>query len=364
MQKINKKKIIFISVFLIVIILIIFLVRSCTSTTKLKYEYKSASHGQVKKTISVTGVLEVMNSETILSKIRGVVNNVYADYNQKIKKGQILATLNTTGIDQKLQKSRNQLETSKLELHSAERELKGKRSMYKDNLISKQAMEQAEIKYKSVFYRKKEIQIDYQQLVREKSYTRITSPISGIVIARNIDPKISVNITKPLFLIAPDLKKMLLVISIDEADIGNIKKGQDVIFSVSAFPEKDFHGKISQVRINPIYKGEIVTYQSLVICNNDELILKPGMTATATVIVAKKKNVLRVLNQAFIISPEDIEYEPGKKYLWRKTEKKTIGETTVERVEVKTGLAGDMYTEVLENILKGEKILINIRETK
>jgi HlyD family secretion protein len=156
---------------------------------------------------------------------------------------------------------------------------------------------------------------------------------------------------------------MILTISIDESDIGNIKKGQQVIFSVSAFPDKKFNGIINQVRMNPVKSGGLVTYQALVVCENSELLLKPGMTATATVVIDQKANVLRVLNQAFLISPEnDSDSENGKKYIWKKT---GIGTgKSYKKTEVKTGLAGDMHTEIVDGIKPGDEVMIKIQESK
>jgi len=155
---------------------------------------------------------------------------------------------------------------------------------------------------------------------------------------------------------------MQLIINVDESDIGCIKQYQRVIFSVSAFPEQTFTGNISQVRLNPITKGEIVYYQSLVTCNNSKLFLKPGMTATVTVEISKRKNVLRVRNEAFIVSPVEVEDEPGRRYVWRKRNL-AIDEFAVERIEVKIGLEGDYYTELCSNKIKaGDDILISIHK--
>ncbi len=362
MQKIIKKTFIP-AVIVIAVIIIVISARSCGENKKYKYEFSKISYGEVKKTISVTGTLQIMNAQIILSKINGVVQKVLVDYNQNVSKGELLSTIYSNEIDQSLTRLYNQLESSKIKLKSAESELDGKKSMFKDNLISKQGMEIAELNYKSVQYAYKQTQIEYDQALDLKKNTNIYSPINGIIITRDVEPNNPVIINRQLFQVAPSLKKMQLLISIDEADIGLIKNGQSVSFNVSAYPDNVFYGTISQVRINPIPKGGIVTYQSIVICDNEKNLLRPGMTATATIIVDTRKNVLRVSNQSFLVSPIEMETEPGKKYLWKKSSSITSA-IPVQRVEVIPGLQGDMYTEIKTGLTKDIEILSKVVQIK
>ncbi len=228
--------------------------------------------------------------------------------------------------------------------------------MLEDNLVSKMAVEQSEVKYKSAQLRLKQITIDYNQLRKQSSYARLTSPATGVVISRNIEENVPVTLNTPVFEIASDLKNMRLIINIDESDIGIARKGQKVTFTVSAYPDRDFTGEITQVRMKPVLKGNIVTYQAVVICDNSELLLKPGMTATATVIIDEMENVLRVPNQSFMVSPVEIMYEEGKKYVWKKSPEGK-DDLPVKRVEVKTGLEGDDYTQVVEPLKKNDHVL-------
>jgi HlyD family secretion protein len=356
-------KIISIAVVTAAIIIIILIFKSCGKSGDKVYIYEKATTGEVKKTISVTGELDILDPALILSKTSGVIENIYTDFNQNVSKGQLLIKLDGAAVEQKIMKAQGTVDTVKFEIKSAERELEGKKNLYKDNLISKKAMEQAEIEYNSVLNKYKQVKLDYDLALEERNFTRIHSPISGIVIAVYAKKNSPIGISTPLILLAPSLSKMKLIISIDESDIGNIKTGQQVIFSVSAFPDKKFNGVINQVRINPVKAGGLVTYQALVLCENTELLLKPGMTATATVVIDQKTNVLRVLNQAFIISPDNnSENESGKKYVWKKT---GIGSgNSYKKVEVKPGLNGDMHTEIVEGIKEGDEIMTKIQESK
>jgi HlyD family secretion protein len=357
MQKITKKKIIALAVIAALIAMIFMVVRSCRKGKDSVHEYEEAIMGTVQRTISVPGTIDIIDSYRVLSKTAGIATKVYVDFNQEVSKGQTLAVLDATEINQKLMKTGAQLESTKLELAIAREDLESKKSMFKDNLISEKGLERAEYNLKTVEYKYKQILVDYNIAKNMKNDARITSPIHGIVIARNIEENAPAAVNAPLFVIAPSLKKMRLTISIDESDIGQLQKGQNVSFTVSAFPDKTFKGKIKQVRINPILKGSVVTYESLVICDNDELLLKPGMTATATIEISRRDNVLRVSNQAFIVSPVDITPDERKNIVWRKSGSMS-GREPFEKVKVKVGLRGDNYTEIKGNLKKGDKILI------
>ncbi len=365
MQKIknkltNKKS--FIIIIIVIAVLTYVLLRSCSKDGGLIYRYEKASVGEVKKTISTTGTLEILESYLVLSKISGLVTNVYADFNEYVKKGQLLASLDTSEIDQEILKIDSKRETVAFELLAARRDLNAKRDMLKDNLISSKGFEQAELEYKKIETQMKQIQNEYEIARRNKGYTKIAAPIAGVIISKDIQPGVPITQNKILFTIAEDLKKMRLIIQVDESDIGYIKKDQNVTFTVSAFPEKVFSGSIIQVRLNPIKKEQLVSYQALVACDNKELLLKPGMTATATVEVAAKKNVIRVPNEAFIVSPVETAMNTEKKFLWKK-HTLTMESLPVARVEVKIGLTGDYYTEVISNkIREGDEILVGINK--
>lgn len=355
----NKKA--FILVVILAVLIIAVIVKSCGVSRNVSYEYEKISRGDIVKTITVSGTLNVLNSYTILSKINGVVNKVPVDFNQVVKKNQLLATIDSTELDQQKMRVLAQLDRAKLDIVGAKMELDSKRDLFKDSLISKKDLEQAELNFQKISAQLQQFRVEYNIVAKNLSYTEILSPASGTVISVLVKPTDLVGMNKPLFVVAEDLKKMYLTIQVDESDIGKINKGQKVSFTVSAFPNNTFEGKIDQVHFNPDTSSTgIVTYQAIIICNNSELLLKPGMTTTATVIVAQKINVKRVQNDAFIVAPRKIETVPGKKFVWRKS-RIAVDEIPVEQVEVKTGTVGDTYTEIeSESVKIGDEILIRI----
>ena len=364
MRKEIRKKFIYIIILLVLIYIIYSFLKGCGQNISTIYKYEEVSIGEVKKTVSVSGQIEVVNSHLILSKIDGIVKNLYSDFNQYVKKDQVLAVLDSSEINQKILKADAERERMQLELLSAKKDVDTKKDLLKDNLVSEQAVELAELNYKKVATQMNQLNVEYKTILISLSYTKILSPCAGIVVAREVEANTPINQNKVLFIIAEDLKKMQLILQVDESDIGNIKTGQNVQFTVSAFPEKIFSGTISQVRINPVLKsqGQIVSYESLVTCDNSELLLKPGMTATATVVVYHRDKILRVPNEAFIVSPEETSGDTRKKYIWRK-KSLSMDKLPVERIEVKTGVMGDFFTEILSTSIKeGDKILVGIEK--
>jgi len=360
----TKKKVIVVGAVVIAILLVFTIIRSCGKNSGDKFEFQDVTVGKVEKTISVTGILDVSGKKTILSKANGVVAEVKVDFNQEVRKGQVLAEIDTVDLNQMLKKMGAQLESAKLELAIAEEDLEAKKSMFKDNLISDKGLERAQFNYKSVLLKYRQFMVDYENARTQKANARIVSPIDGIVLNISATEGAPIGINTPAFVIVPSLKKMNLTISVDESDIGIVRKGQGVVFSVSAFPEKTFNGKIEKVRINPVVKGGLVTYDSTVVCDNDEQLLKPGMTATATIEISRLEKVIRVPNQALLVNPLEGQEELEKNTVWRKSGKLT-GTIPAERVKVEVGLRGDTFTEIKKNLKKGDKVLIKyIRGTK
>ncbi len=361
MQRFGKKTIAI--AVLLLVALIVILIKSCGGKNQRVFVYEKVVKADVKKTITVTGELNVVDPITVMCKTSGIIEGVYTDYNQNVSKGQLLFKLDQAGIEQRIAKVASLMESAMLEIESAKKELEGKKNLFKDNLISKRAMEQAEIAYSSAVSRYKQVKIDYDMAIQEKQYSRIYSPINGIVIAMFKVKDNPVGVSEPLILLAPSLKKMILTISIDESDIGNIKNGQQVLFSVSAYPDKKFTGIISQVRINPIKTGGLVTYQAIVLCENSEQLLKPGMTATATVVIEEKAGVICVSNQSFLVNPEeDSDVDSNSRYLWKRDG--IMGGQSYKKIKVKAGLVGDMFTEIIEGVNEGDEIMTKIKEKK
>jgi HlyD family secretion protein len=278
-----------IGVAFLAIILIFFIVKSCGSDIEYEYTYEEASVGTVEKTISATGVLEVDGKQPIPAKINGLVSSVKVVPEQKIQRNQVVAIIDSSDIDQRLLMLNTKLESSRLNVAAQQRRYEGKKNMFKENLVSEKDLEQTELEYKTALNNHKLLQIEYSETLSQKRDSVVRSPIDGIVVESVVGPLSSVSRNGPMFYIAPSLAKMQLMLNIDESDIGSIKKNQKVVFTVSAFPDKKFNGEITYVSINPDKRGGLVTYQSNVLCDNSDLLLKPGMTPRLQLLLQGRK---------------------------------------------------------------------------
>jgi len=368
MPKITPKRLIA-AIAVVILIFIFYATRSCGSGVKYEYGYEKITLGRVEKTVAAVGLLDLYNKYSVLCRTGGILNSVRVSPEDNVKKGQVLATIDSTEIDQMLLKLNTRLENSRLAMVSIQRRYDGKKELFKENLISAKDLEQSEIEYKTAVNDYKLLQLEQLGVRQQKTYSTIVSPIDGIVAQSFIgnaenQNNLAVQVNTLVFYIAPSLKTMELTLDIDESDIGNIKKNQKVLFTISAFPDKKFNGDIVSVPINSIQKGGLVVYQPIVICDNSEMLLKPGMTATATINIAAKENVLRVPNQALIVSP-DFDSEPRNSRIpavWKKNNT-LLQDSPITMVEIKTGLIGDIFTEIIDDSLKnGDEILIKIRQ--
>lgn len=284
------------------------------------YKKEAVEKGDIEAIVVTTGSLNPVNTVDVGSQVSGKIHKLYVDFNSEVKEGQIIAELDQSLFLTRVQQSeanyksaQASLEKAKVTLENTKRKRDRALNLFEKNLISFEEKETVETQY---FSTKADLQSAEAKLEQAKSqldsskvdltYTIIKSPIDGIVISRNINvgQTVAASFQAPvLFKIANDLSKMQVECSVDEADIGKVKDGQKVRFTVDAFPDENFSGKITQVRYSPEIIQNVVTYTTIVEVDNPELKLRPGMTATASVVVGEAKNVLRVPNAALRFNP-------------------------------------------------------------
>ena len=317
-----KKKII-ISAAILVVIAGVVMVLSLFSRNKndtSKYEKKAIDKGNIEALVITTGTLNPVNTVDVGSQVSGNIDKLYVDFNSQVKEGQVIAELNQSQFISRVkqneanyQSAKASLEKSKVTLENTKKKYDRAMNLFEKNLISFEEKESIETQYYSAMadiqssearLEQAESQLDSSKV--DLSYTIIKSPIDGIVINRrvNIGQTVAASFQAPvLFQIANDLSKMQVECSVDEADIGKVKEDQKVRFTVDAFPEENFAGKVSQVRYAPEIVQNVVTYTTIVEVNNPEMKLRPGMTATVSVVTGEAKNVLRVPNAALRFNP-------------------------------------------------------------
>lgn len=279
---------------------------------KIEYRFDKVDRGDVSVTISATGALSAVTTVQVGSQVSGTIAKLYADFNAVVKKGQLLAQLDPTFLQASVNEARANLDRARAQVDDAQRSITRTSGLFAKELVSQADMDAATTTLQTAKATFKQNQAALDRAEVNLHYATILAPISGVVISRNVDvgQTVAASFSAPtLFTIANDMRKMQVQASVDEADIGNVTIGQDVTFRVDAFPEREFQGTVSQVRLAPVVTQNVVTYSVIIDVNNPDLKLMPGMTATVSIEVASREGVLRVPIQAIRFTPPDVPRE-------------------------------------------------------
>jgi HlyD family secretion protein len=278
--------------------------------------------GNVTQVVSSTGTLQAVVTVLVGSQISGTIDKLFADFNTKVKAGQVVAQLNQdkfkAAVDQaraNLLAAESNLAKAKVSVVDAQRTLERNRELRKRELMAQSELDAAQTAYDGALAQLEvnkaqsaQAQAGLNQATVDLNNTVIRSPVDGIVISRSVDvgQTVAASLQAPtLFTIANDLAKMEVHTNVDEADVGNVTEGQEVSFTVDAFPTRRFRGRVHQVRNAPIAVQNVVTYDAVVRIDNKELLLKPGMTANVQFLVNRKEDVLTIPNMAIRFKPPD-----------------------------------------------------------
>ncbi len=363
----------------LIIILIAIVASIVISTIKSKHvEYQTAEvkRRTITQVVEASGTINPVNTVSVGSTVSGLISAIYADFNSEVEKGQLLAEIDPRTFQATVDQNAASIESAEADLRNqeatfamCEKTLKRYKNLYAKNFIPKSELDQAEADYESALAQVKsakakiaQAKAQYEQALVNLNYTKITAPVRGMIISREIDlgQPVAASLQAPeLFTIAQDLEKMQIEVNVSEADIGEVKEGQDVTYTLDGYPNSIFHGKVTQVRISPTTTSNVVTYSVIVTVDNSDLKLKPGMTANVSIITAQNEDVLTVPNMALKFTPDT----NGKKYktqgLWMKNGMKLV------RIDIETGASDDSYTEIItDKINEGDVILTGIKNSK
>lgn len=333
-----------------------------------KYKTQVVDRGDIVQSISANGTLSPVVLVNVGTQVSGTLKRLNADFNSRVKEGQVLAELDPALFDAQLRQDQANVANAEANLVLMRAKEERARSLKQKGFISQDAVDQARQQLDSALA---QIKLAQAQMTRSRTnlnYSVIRSPISGVVVARNVDvgQTVAASFQTPvLFQIAGDLKQMQIETSVAEADIGNLRIGLPARFSVDAFADRQFVGKVKQIRLNPTVQQNVVTYNVVVAVDNPDEVLLPGMTAHVQVIVSRHENVLRVPNAALRFKPlkEEGNEAAGKN---NKKEKGRSGATVYrldqgepKPVKIKAGISDGTYTEVLGDGLKpGESLVV------
>lgn len=272
-------------------------------------------YGDITNSVTSTGNIEPVDTVVVGTQISGPVQSIYADFNSKVKQGQLLARIDPTVLTAQLNQIQANLASANSQLVYAKSTYERQTKLFAVGAISQVDNELALNNYNAAKAQVDNLQSQIKAAQKNLSYTDIYSPIDGTVLSRNVSvgQTVAASFNTPtLFVIAKDLTKMQVHASVDEADIGNVKVGQDVTFTVDAFPDDIFSGKVSDIRLEPAVSANVVTYTTLIDAPNNEMKLKPGMTASVTIVTKKDSNAMLVPAKALAFKPDSTQL---KKYI-------------------------------------------------
>ena len=343
---------------------------------QVKYKTKAIERCTITEVVEASGTINPVNKVSVGSTVSGLIKEIYVDYNDVVKKGQILAQIDPANFEATVQQNQAQINNARANLAKLQAIANYDQKQYVryKNLYSKNFVAKSELDEKLSTYQSDLAQINaakaqisqYQATLKTAltnlGYTKIIAPVDGTVISREIDlgSPVAASFQAPeLFTIAQDLTKMQIEVSVSEADIGRVEEGQDVTYTLDGYPDSTFTGKVTQVRLSPTTESNVVTYTVIVDVNNEDLKLKPGMTANVSIITDKSENVLCVPNMALKFTP-DIN---GPKYknqgIW------ILEKGKPKRVEIETGAYNDSSTEIIsDKIQEGTDVIISIKSKK
>ena len=345
----------------------------------MQFNTAEVAPANIVNTVSATGTIEPVTSVTVGTQVSGIVSKLYVDYNSVVKKGQVIAELDKSNLTSELNSAKASLEQSKASLASAESSLsyqtanfRRNKALYQKGLISGNDYESARLSYQTalanVSSARDQVASAQEQVKKAQtnlSYATITSPIDGIVLSKSVEEgqTVAASFSTPtLFTIAKDLTNMQVVADVDEADIGNVKVGERVTFTVDAYPDNTFSGTVKQVRQEATTTNNVVTYSVVITAPNADLKLKPGLTATVTIYTQENKGVLSVPSKALRFTPEKEtvggmkikDIANAKNKVW------TIEGNTVVAHRVNIGMTDGSHTQILSGIRRGAKVITGI----
>ena len=362
MKQIGKKGWITIAVVAVIIIVGIVKCSGGKKEEKISFDTAKVMKTNIQTSITATGTIEPVTSVTVGTQVSGIVSHLYVDYNSVVKKGQVIAELDRTNLISELNTAKANLSSAQSSLNYQLSNYNRYKELHEKGLVSADEFESARLQYLQA---KEQVNTSKESLQRAQTnlgYATITSPIDGVILSKSVEEGQTVAAsfnTPELFVIAQDLTNMRVIADIDEADIGGVKEGQRVSFTVDAFPDDHFEGQVTQVRQQATTESNVVTYEVVISAPNKDLKLKPGLTANVTIYTLEKNDVLAAPakalrfqpNEAFLQKGETIDDCEGDHKVWTK-------EGTVFKAhKVEIGTTNGIMTEITGGIKEGTEVL-------
>ena len=335
--------------------------------------------GEITTEVTATGTVQPVDQVEVGTQVSGLVQKIYVDYNSIVKKGELLAELDKTILKESVANSQAAYNSAKSQLTYQQQNYDRQKNMYEAQVISKADFEAAEYQLQTAKASLTQSETALRQAENNLGYTYIYSPIDGVILTKEVEEgqTVAASMSTPtLFTIAKDITKMQVEANVDEADIGNVAEGQRVSFSVDAYPELEFSGKVKQVRLGATTTSNVVTYTVIVDAENPDQKLKPGLTATITIFTKELKDIITVPAQALAFTPDATllmaYYEQNGITMTETTLQETEGKTVWTQnksgiLEQKTIVAGDkdgVNVQIVSGVNIGDQVVTSMAEAK
>lgn len=352
----------------VLIALVVWLLSGGKKEQKVSFETTKVERQNISTSITATGTIEPVTSVTVGTQVSGIVSKLFVDYNSVVKKGQVIAELDKTNLISELNTAKANLASAQSTLDYELANYNRYKTLFDKGLVSADEYENAKLNYEKARQSVNSSRENVQKAQTNLGYATITSPIDGVVLSKSVEEGQTVAAsfnTPELFTIAQDLTDMRVIADIDEADIGGVKEGQRVSFSVDAFPDDAFEGTVTQVRQQATTESNVVTYEVVISAPNKDLKLKPGLTANVTIFTLEKNDVLTVPSRALRFTPNEalldkdqqIEDCDGQHKLW------TLEGNTFKAHKVEIGTTNGVLTEIVGGINEGTEVVADFEIT-
>lgn len=337
----------------------------CSKKAGFTYSEAEAAKQDIVNSVTATGTIEPVTSVDVGTQVSGVISKLYVDYNSVVKAGEVIAELDRTNLMSELSSAQASLKSAQSELDYQKTNYERYKALYDKGLISANDFEQARLSYVQAQQKTQQQKESVKKAQTNLGYATITSPIDGVVLSKEVEEGQTVASsfsTPTLFKIARDLTDMRVIADVDEADIGDVKEGQRVTFTVDAFPDDTFEGQVTQVRQEAATESNVVTYEVVISAPNDDLKLKPGLTANVVIFTMEAKDVLAVPSKALRFTPREamlnsdvtITDTDAKENVWVKEG------SNLKAVAVETGMTNGTLTQITKGLKPGTHVLTEV----
>lgn len=364
----NKKKALVIAAVAAIAALAVWLLSGGKKEEKITFDTAAVAPANIMNSITATGTIEPVTSVTVGTQVSGIVSKLFVDYNSVVKKGQVIAELDKTNLMSQLNTAKTQLATAQSQLNYQTANYKRYKTLFEKGLVAADDFDNAKLSYTQAKEQVVSAKEEVQRAQTNLGYATITSPIDGVVLSKSVEEgqTVAASFSTPeLFTIAQDLTNMQVVADVDEADIGDVKEGERVTFTVDAYPDDTFEGEVKQVRQEATTTNNVVTYEVVISAPNADLKLKPGLTANVTIYTTERKGVLSVPSKALRFTPQKetvgkmkiVDVANAKNKVW------TIEGNSIVAHKVNIGMTDGTNTQIVSGIAEGTKVITGLNVT-